>query len=79
MHMPQQTTYLKACTCTEEYKFLYVCPPTTQKQRPDFSGSFVMFTSYPFLKTFQINQVTMNFPHVQWQLIIQSTLNYILS
>ena len=78
MYMLQETTHLKACTCTEEYKFLYVCPPTTQKQRPDFSGSFV-FTSYPFLKTFQINQVTMNFPHVQSQLIIQFILNYILS
>lgn len=78
MYRLQQTTHLKACTCIEEYKFPYVCPPTTQKQRPDFFGSFV-FTSYPFLKTFQINQVTMNFPHVQWQLIIQVILNYILS
>ena len=42
MYMLQKTTHLKACTCTEEYKFLYVCPPTTQKQRPDFSGSFVI-------------------------------------
>lgn len=40
MYMLQQTTHLKACTCIEEYKFLCVCPPTTQKQRPDFFGSF---------------------------------------
>lgn len=77
VHAPTDNTF-KSCTALAEEFSLCMSPKLTQKQRPDFFGSFCVHI-IPIPQNLPDKPGNDELSHGQWQLIIQVIPNYILS